>query len=470
MPRPAPSTVPHLRLDEHLFRPGQRIAIAVSGGADSVALLRALIDRQNQLGLVLSIVNIHHGIRGEAADRDQSFVEALATKHNLPLHLHRVDTPAHAAQHGETLEEAGRNLRYAFFHALLDQHQVDAIATAHTLDDQAETVLQKLLRGAWTEGLGGISPVVMHTTSSIVRPLLSTTRVSIEAYLRTLDQPWCEDATNQNKAHTRNRIRHDLLPALREYNPQISQQLSRLSTIARDEEAFWQREIARVGPGLILPGKPVRGGGRSSSTHPEEASIAVELDRLRPHGPALQRRLLRWLAAQLQCDLDFHHTEALMLLCGFIPAPVSPAKRLQLTDQVYAQRTAREIQLAREPAASLPPAPLEYSLPIPGELRIPELGLHFIARLQPGITPQPFEALIRTVRPGDRVTQRFTSGPRKIKDILERLHLSAAQRQQFPVVVWPATGVNSRIVWLRDVEIEPSTLAGLPFVLEVVPF
>jgi tRNA(Ile)-lysidine synthase len=470
MPRPTPSTVPHLQLDEHLFRPGQRIAIAVSGGADSVALLRALLDRQDQLGLVLSIVHLHHGIRGEEADRDQAFVQALATRHNLLLHLCRVDTPAHAAQHGETLEEAARNLRYTFFHELLDQHQVDAIATAHTLDDQAETVLQKVLRGAWTEGLGGISPVITRDTGSIVRPLLNMTRVDIEAYLRALDQTWCEDATNQNRAHTRNRIRHELLPVLRDYNPQLSVLLSRLSTIARDEEAFWQREIARIGPGLILPGKPVRGGGRSSSTHPEAASIAVELDRLRPLGPALQRRLLRWLAAQLHCELDFQRTEGLLQLCGFTRAPGSPAKRLQLSEQIYAQRTAREIQIIREPVASQPPAALEYTLPIPGKLRVPELGLHFITRLQPGLPPQPPEALIRTARPGDRVTQRFTSGPKKIKDILERLHLSAAQRQQFPLVVWPATGANSQIIWLRDVEIDPSTLSGLPFVLEVVPF
>jgi tRNA(Ile)-lysidine synthase len=466
-----PKQPPHLQLDEYLLRAGQRIGAAVSGGADSVALLRTLLARRAALGLVLSVIHVHHGIRGEEADRDQAFVERLAVEHGVPAHIHRVDTPSYTAHHGETLEEAARHLRYGYFRKLLESGTIDAIATAHTLDDQAETVLQKLLRGAWTEGLGGISPVIYSYSAvgqekqgTILRPLLSATRASVEAYLQALNQPWCEDSTNRDTGHTRNRIRHELLPELRDYNPQIASQLSRMAAIARDEEAYWQREIARIGPGLVLPGKPVRGGGRASSTNPDEASIALEIDRLRPLGTAIQRRLLRWAAQQLHCTLDFEHTEKLMLLCGFGAVSSEPGgKRWYLDGEVYAQRTAREIQFVRRPGPPATPPALEVALTIPGELSIPELGLLFrTTQLDPSDAAPP--AIVRYVRPGDRVTPRYSRSPKTIKETLERLHQPAAERQLTPVVVW-----KDEIIWLRGIELDPAALPTLPFALEIVP-
>src|SRR3984957_20398638 len=131
-------------LRDRLFRPGQRIAVADSGGADSLALPRRLHQRRAALGPVLSAAHVHHGIRGADADEDAAFVGNLAAAHSLPFHLHRADAPAAAATLHETLEEAARNLRYAFFRELMAGSSVDAVATAHTLDDQAETVLHKL--------------------------------------------------------------------------------------------------------------------------------------------------------------------------------------------------------------------------------------------------------------------------------------------------------------------------------------
>lgn len=464
MPKPTPVPRAVLLLQEDLLPPGLRVGVAVSGGADSVALLRALLDRRDAIGLVLSVVHVHHGIRGQAADRDQAFVEELAAEHALPMHLRQVDTPSRVVERGETLEEAARHLRYAFFRELLDSGQVDAIATAHTLDDQAETVLQKLLRGAWTEGLGGISPTVAAGRGSIVRPILQTQRSEVEGYLGALGQRWCEDATNQDRTYTRNRVRHELLPALRNYNPQISTQLSRLAAIAREEESYWQREMARLAPGLVLPGKPVRGGGRSSSTHPGEASIAIELERLRGCPPAVQRRLVRWFAQQIRCALDFEQTNKILRLANGNASSVP--RRIEISKEVFVQRTAREMQFVRQAG----PAPgasdtFEVLLPVPGQVDLPALGLRFITEAAMSQPP----ALIRPARPGDRITQRYSRGPKKIKEILERAHLPAAERQGTPVVVWPAADSKAGILWLRGVELDPASLPAVPFTLTVAP-
>jgi len=331
-------------IHRQLLRPGMRLAVAVSGGADSVALLRSLINLAPEIGLVLSVAHVHHGIRGAEADSDAEFVSTLAAKHNLLFHRHDVDTPSSARDNRETLEEAARNLRYAWFRELLDAGEADAVATAHTLDDQAETVLHKLLRGAWTEGLGGISPILPHTRGAILRPFLNARRSEIEAWLRSIDQPWREDATNADTAYTRNRLRHELLPMLATYNPQIHSQLANLATLARDEDAYWQAELARILPSLVLPGKPIRGGGRATSTHPDEASLAFEIERL-PQSPALRRRILRAAAKQLGTALNFDQTEKLMSMLGR-----DGARRQQLTAELHAERSPRELRLVKRKA------------------------------------------------------------------------------------------------------------------------
>jgi tRNA(Ile)-lysidine synthase len=336
-------------IHRQMLRPGMRLAVAVSGGADSVALLRVLIDAAPEIGLVLSVAHVHHGMRGAEADSDAQFVDELAAQHELVFHRRDVDTPGAARANRETIEEAARNLRYAWFGELLASGEADAVATAHTLDDQAETVLHKLLRGAWTEGLGGIHPVVTYPKGVILRPFLGTRKAEIETWLRSLKQPWREDASNADTAFTRNRLRHELLPVLATYNPQIYSQLANMATLARDEDAYWRTELARILPPLLLPGKPVRGGGRAASTHPEEESLAFEIERL-PPSPAMRRRILRAAARQLGAALNFDQTERLMAMLG-----PSQAKRQALTAELHAERSPRELRLVRRRAKPLKP-------------------------------------------------------------------------------------------------------------------
>jgi len=334
-----PTTLP---FDRSNIQPGDRICVAISGGADSVALLLTLHAANNtpreSLGIGLSAVHVHHGLRGDEADADQRFVEDLCLAHDIPLHLHQASVPNRVAETRETIEEAARAIRYEYFTTLL--------ASGH-----AETVLMKLLRGAWTEGLSAIHPIVTLAKGKILRPFLNTHRADIEAYLTQLHQPWRNDSTNTDTAYTRNKIRHELLPQLRTYNPNLDQTLANLAELAREEEARWQVELNRLLPQLLLPGKPVRGGGRAVSTTPGSAAVSIELDRLRALDPALRRRVLRAAARQLGARLSFDETSRLLSLCGFRTDPTVAARTgttLHLPNNLRADRSPRELRLFRQ--------------------------------------------------------------------------------------------------------------------------
>jgi tRNA(Ile)-lysidine synthase len=360
-----PSLAPSLPFSREHIRPGDRLCVAVSGGADSVALLLTLHEAnattRDSLGVGLSAAHVHHGIREAAeSDADLAFVQDLCIQFDIPLHVHRADVPTRAAENRETLEEAAREVRYAFFRTLIASGHADSVLTAHTLDDQAETVLMKLLRGAWTEGISAIHPSVIvefptytpHQTvrsGRILRPLLGTRRTEIEAFLQSRNQPWRTDSTNADIAYTRNRIRHELMPQLRTFNPAIDQTLANLAELAREEESRWQAELSRVLPQILLPGKPVRGGGRAVSTTPGASSIAIELDRLRSLDPALRRRVLRAAARHLGVRLSFDDTTRLLALAGFVTLPtVAPRSgaSVHLAKGLRAQRSARELRLS----------------------------------------------------------------------------------------------------------------------------
>jgi len=224
--------------------------------------------------------------------------------------------------------------------------------------------MMKLLRGAWTEGIGGIAPVVERALTvagsenrdqrsdgrlRVVRPMLGVRRAEVEAFLRDRGQAWCEDATNRDVSLTRNRLRHELMPALRGFNPEVDVALARLSDIARDEEAFWQAEVARVLPQALLPGRPVRGGGRAVSTVTGNSSCAIEVERLRAMTPALRRRVLRAAARSIGRRISAAETAKLLALAGLaqVDPPVAGRSgvRLELSAGLRAERTAREIQL-----------------------------------------------------------------------------------------------------------------------------
>jgi tRNA(Ile)-lysidine synthase len=429
-----------LLMDTSLLRPGLRLAVGVSGGADSVALLRALHERSGELGLVLHAAHLHHGLRGAEADGDLEFVRSLAAEFGLPFHEASVDAAVEAAKARESIEEAARRLRYAWFRRLMAEGVVQAVATAHTLDDQAETVCGKFLRGAWTEGLSGIHPVIEFPEGQIVRPMLAATRVEVEGYLKSLRQDWREDLTNRDAAFTRNRIRHELLPLLETWNPRLREHMAQMAALARDEEAWWRAEMARLAPQILLAGKPVRGGGRASGD-----GLALDVTRLAALAPALQRRLLRHAAGQLGAALDFQATEALRTLA----LEGRAGQKRELAHGLRGERTPRELRLTVEAitaGASVAEAVPEYSAAVPGEIAAPAFGLRL--RIEAGKTAGT--ATLRNWKPGDRVRLRYSGGPRKVKEVLERLRVTGSSR-----AVWPVLEIEGRIVWMKGVELEP---------------
>ena len=440
--------------EQHLLQPGQRVAVACSGGADSVALLRIMLELRAELGVVLSVAHFHHQIRGAEADADKQFVEELADRLQLELHCDSSNVPAHASAQKISLETAARDLRHQWFAELIRQGKADKIATAHTLDDQAETVLMRILRGTGARGLAGIASA--HKAKHLIRPLLTTSRAEIEAYLKALGQPWRQDATNLDTSHTRNRVRHTLLPLLeREFNPAIRQTLADLAELAQAEDEYWNSELSSLLPRLVHEGKPSR-SGRSSSGESKDV-LGLDLAALRRLPLALRRQAIYETARRLAVSLEFKHIQQLTMLADYEKS----GKKVALPGGLVANRTARELLFSHR--TQVPPKNYCYPLPIPGEVEVPELGFTIRARLISAgkqkasgynaaslLNPSLLgpELAIRNWRAGDRFFPAHSQSPKKVKELLQPARmgeeLSSAQRS-----IWPVIESAGQIVWMR---------------------
>jgi len=447
-----------------LIQPGDRVCVAVSGGADSVALLLALIDLRNDLGIVLSVAHFNHGIRGAEADADQQFVASLARSHKLEFHSATGDAPTRAKLNRESLETAARELRYEFFRRLSAEGKASKIALAHTMDDQAETVLMRFLRGAGTKGLAGIYPAKSENEAIFIRPLLETRRPEIEDFLRARKQPWREDSTNADTIHTRNKVRHELLPALREFNPAIVEALARTAEVARAEEDYWQAEADRLLPLTILTGKATRGGGRAVSTSQDAKGIGLDIQSLANHSLALQRRIIRAAASSLGIELDIEHVESILQVAN------SEMKSAELPGAWRALRSHRELRL--EPAAPRSATTADYDLPapVPGQVAIPDVNLLVRLHLMPlakddaaynreasqgpevlccesgRLKPLASAASlrVRNWHEGDRFRQAHSAGEKKVKDLLQDLKVPKGLRRS-----WPVVSSEGRVIWVK---------------------
>jgi tRNA(Ile)-lysidine synthase len=444
-----------------LLRPGDRVGIAVSGGADSVALMRLMLDLRDELGIVLSVVHLNHKLRGADSDADEQFVRELAESHGLEFVSENCDVKAYAAEKKLSLEAAAREVRYEFFrHAL--QSSVNRVATAHTLDDQAETVLLKLARGAGTRGLAGIYPKVAVSTKAvshqpsanctadskptapsseraIVRPLLGTRRSLLRSYLTEIGQSWRQDASNQDSRHTRNRVRHEILPRLeQQVNPGVCEVLAETAEIARAEEAYWSNEISRYLPQVWSQDE---GGG------------ILQLKFFASLPLALRRRLLRAAAETLGVALEFRHVEEVL-------DHQSDGNTSVLPGQWIVTRHQDELRFRK---ACKPASGYQYNLPVPGKVTVIEAGIELETFVVNGASetqrynPQHLVdsrftkrgLVVRNWRAGERFWPAHSKDPKKIKELLQDRHITGDQKQR-----WPVIASGDEIIWVRGLGVQ----------------
>jgi tRNA(Ile)-lysidine synthase len=511
------------------------VGVAVSGGIDSVALLRLLLELRGALGIVLSVVHFNHRLRGAESDGDEEFVARLARAHDLEFYVEREDVSSHAGQYGVSLETAARELRYEFFHHLIrentahdnaslwdkvsPQHNMppqdsvsrkdnlpdqgngpslDEVATGHTLDDQAETVVMRMIRGAGLKGLAGIHPRLIveddegNACGEIIRPLLAFRRRELQDYLGEIKQDWREDATNADTSFTRNRVRKLILPVLeKEFNPAVSENLAELAEIARGEEDYWENELAgwlgtgvhwsepewaraaRAGASLVQ----IRAGQEDRSREDLQSRIDdapylvmnASVDRIwfLSEPVAVQRRVVKAIGEHAGVALDFKHVEEVL---RFATDKESAGKKLSLPlDWMLEVHPHELLFLTPDLRQRTALQDYEYDLPVPGELMVCEAGVIFeIQRisagtdagydpehlLDEGSLPEPLK--VRNWRAGDRFWPNHTKSPKKIKELLQDLHVGPHERKLWPVVV-----SGNEIVWMRGYS-PPARFAAQP--------
>jgi len=454
--------------------PGERVAVAVSGGADSVALLLLLVELRQKLGIVLSVVHFNHQLRGRAADADEKFVVRLAAKHGLPIHVGRANVAAKAKREKANLEDAARRARYGYFAQLVEKGQVTRVAVAHTADDQAETVLAHVLRGTGLAGLGGIHPVAQH----VVRPLLEVRRAELRAYLRSKKQNWREDATNQDTARMRARIRKKLLPFLeKQFQPAIVRHLNSLAELAREDEAFLDALAVKRCAALVREEKyakriAVKGllwplGKADFNTGVTENKAENDKQYCKHEFNALPKRMLRIIIEGCKIkagQITGQHIAAVLELARHGHS----GKLLQLPGGVEVRRKREELVFcmagtgARKRSLNQVARVYEHHVEFSGgdvEVRVPELACVFRLRVidwppKRGETKDTgavldhdrlqFPLVLRSWLPGDRLQPVGRRNAHKLKRLLNEERISRWERDGWPVLT--SGGV---LVWAR---------------------
>ncbi|BCR04090.1 tRNA(Ile)-lysidine synthase [Desulfuromonas versatilis] len=405
-----------------LFHPGDRVLVAVSGGADSVVLLHLLLELSRRVPLVLQAAHLDHGMRPESA-QDAAFVGRLCQKWGVALASGSEDVPALARQAGGGLEDAARQARRRFLCETAERSGCGWIALGQHRDDQAETFLHRLLRGSGTGGLAAMR----QQSPPFVRPLLHFERSRLRAYLRQREIPFVEDPSNADPRFTRNRIRHDLLPRLREFNPRIEEQLADLCASLALEEDFWRRQEE---PALAALAMEVDGG------------LALDHGGLLELHPALRPRVLRGAIARVRGGLtgiSRRHIEALDgLLLGDAPQAEAHLPGL------WAGRRYDRLLLRRQP----PAIEEDFSLQIsgPGVYLLPQgrvmtVSIETDARGEGPLAVEfaadrvGFPLVVRNFRPGDRFRPAGGRGEKKLKDFYIDAKLERERRAALPLVV-----------------------------------
>lgn len=431
-----------------LVRAGDRVGVAVSGGADSVLLLALMTKLAPAMGLVVSAVHFNHHLRGKESDEDEKFVSKLAARLGVEFIRGEADVARRAREQKRNLEATARELRYRFFFSLIRGGRLDKIATAHTANDQAETVLMRILRGTGSQGLAGIFPVL---DGVVIRPLLGLTRAEVEQELANLDHEYRHDSSNLDLRFRRNKIRTELLPQLeRDFNPDIVAQLSRLADRARfDEEFLAQQAHDRAAPWLV----------REAGEAKFPIRPLAELPR------ALATRIIRQMILEAKgrlVGITHRHITSIYRLA----TEAQSGQRAILPGNIEARR---EFDWLIVGAQSAGQKPVEYSYTFcpPAEIELPQVGLALQFKIVEGEALQRAynkkecvcldagrlagELELRNWRPGDRFEPVGARKPLKLKELFRQQRVALSIRNLCPVLV-----SRGEIVWVRGMPVARS--------------
>lgn len=442
--------------DEWLITPEDSVLAAVSGGPDSVTLLHILQTLQPLMFCKLGVAHLNHCIRPTEADRDSQFVFDLCGSQNLPFHGRKIDVPAYARKHNLNLEEAGRICRYNFFKSLHQTEGYTKIALGHHADDNAEQVLMFLLRGS---GPAGISGMPAMRENRYIRPLLQVTRIEIMEYIDANRLDYVSDSSNLNTKHTRNRIRHHLIPTLkREYNPKIITALNTLAAVIRDEDEWLAQETDTVFNNAIVQRKPT--------------AVILSANCLQTLHQALVRRVLRKSLEELTGNLRrirLQHIEAIRNLLE----KEKGYRRLNLPGGILVEIQNRKLRISdghhdskHSAHESLKSSPFFFRYSVnqpqdkPLKITIAELKSYFkfsvidrnISNLRPeagqntaffDMDRLTFPLIIRNVIAGDRFAPLGLKGTQKLKKYFINTKVPRLKRKYIPVVQ-----SGDQIIWI----------------------
>jgi tRNA(Ile)-lysidine synthase len=429
-----------------MLGPSERVLVAVSGGPDSLALLHLLHALQDDLSISLTVAHLNHQLRGRESDADEEFVKQVAQGLGLKCLTRSVDVRQHAGMHQLSLEEAGRELRYAFLKDAAAATTSTRIAVGHTLNDQAETVLMRLVRGAGLAGLSAIYPVVRFSDAlSLIRPLIDVSRQEVLQFLEEKSLAYRTDASNQDLRFVRNRIRAEVLPYLAEhFNAKVIQALARYAELAGEDEAFLSNLAETAAAHMLIR---------------RSAEIHLTINELDKQPRALQRRILREALRQTTGSLrkvQFSHIESILQLTD----PDMSGKRVQLPFGVSVRREFSELVFAPVAQAA---APFFYRLSIPGSIEVPEARCRIDATVVDRESMDfslldatsttaifdsrglPAELIVRNRLPGDRY-RTPGGGRKKVKELMIEKKIPRSQRDRIPVLAFPPDA--SDILWI----------------------